>query len=147
MNDLTIGLVVSFGGLFMMLVFVVLRAWMCPQLGSSWFRDKDAEGIIRLELTVSAYDDFTNGRLTTKLYREIAHLYALKGDLSAYKELAGRQRHTYLIEFLKDPTRHPMVIHGKLRGDIPVGAAAPIQPATGAETGAEAGDRIQGTDA
>lgn len=130
MDDLTIGLVVSFGGLFMVGVFVVLRSWMCPRLGSSWMRDRDAEGVMRLELTAGAFDDFMHGRLTANLHRELAHLYALKGDLSVYKQVAQRLRHAYLVEFLKDPTRHPMVIHGIIRGKQ-VGAAAPVQPGAG----------------
>ena len=130
MDDLTIGLVVSFGTLFLVGVFIVLRLWLCPQLCRTWFREKDTERIIRMELSAVAFEDFMNGRLTTKLHSEITHLYALKGDLSGYKQVAGRLRHTYLIEFLKDPARHPMVIHRVIRDGVgaSVGAAAPIQP-------------------
>lgn len=130
MDYLKIGIVVTFGALFLLGMFLVLRICLCPKLGTSWMRDRDAEGVMRLELTAGAYDDFMHGRLTGNLHREIAHLYALKGDLSAYKQVATRLRHTYLVEFLKDPTRHPMVIHGIIRGKQ-VGAAAPVQPGAG----------------
>lgn len=112
MEDLTIGIISSFGCLFLIGMFAVLRLWLCPRFCK--FRDRDSEGIMRLELSPKAYDDLMKGCLTTTLHREIVHLYALKGDLSAYKEHAKRQRHVYLIEFLKDPNRHPMVIHNVL---------------------------------
>lgn len=116
MNELTIGLVVCFGGLFLIGVGIILRLWFCPQYFPG--RDRDGEGIMQMELSAQAYDDFMKGCLTTKLYSEIVHLYALKGDLIIYKQMAARLGHKYIIEFLNDPTRHPMVIH-KL-----VGAAA-----------------------
>lgn len=123
MDDLTIALIVSFGGLFMVGVFVVLRLWLCPRL---CMRNRNIEGMMRLELTPKAYEDFMKGRLTINLHREITHLYAVKGDLSTYKQVARRLGHTYLTEFLKDPTRHPMVIHGLFRSNS---ATAPVQPA------------------
>jgi hypothetical protein len=112
MEGLKIELITCFICLFMVGVFMVLRLWLCPQSCRFCARDMDAEGIMRLELTASSYNDFMNGRLTINLHHEIINLYALKGDLSAYKQAAKQLRHTYLIEFLNDPTRHPMVIHG-----------------------------------
>jgi len=67
--------------------------------------------LVRLELSAESYSDFMSGRLTTQLHREITHLYALKGDLSAYSRIAKKLKHAYLSEFLKDPTRHPVIVH------------------------------------
>ena len=133
MDDLTIGLIVSFGGLFMVGVIVVLRAMICPRLCTRWIRDRDGEGVMRLELSPKSHEDFMKGRLTMNLHREITHLYALKGDLSTYKQVARRLGHTYICEFLKDPTRHPMVIHGAFRGGDY--ATAPVQPGAGTVEG------------
>jgi hypothetical protein len=126
MNELTIGLIVCFGGLFLIGVGIVLRLWLCPQCCPG--RDRDGEGIMRMELSVQACDDFMKGCLTTKLYSEIVNLYALKGDLSIYKQTAARLGHKYIIEFLKDPTRHPMVIHKLVGAVAPHGSGVGLDP-------------------
>jgi hypothetical protein len=64
-----------------------------------------------MELSPEAYIDFMKGRVTSKLHGEIIHLYAHKNNLNSYIQMARYLKHNYLLEFLKDPTRHPLVIN------------------------------------
>ncbi len=143
MDGLKIGLIVVFVCLFIVGVVVVLRLLLCPKSCLFCIKDMEAEGIMRFELSGVSYNDFMHGRLTINLYHEIISLYAIKGNLSAYKQVAKRLGHAYMMEFLKDPARHPMVIHGVfLTGSVtsataPTAATAPGQP--DAEEGAGTG--------
>ncbi len=118
MNDLVIGIILGLGLPYLAIMAIVLRRCFCPTAcgkGGWMCRNHDAESLVRLELSPQAYEDFIRGRMTVKLHHEISHLYALKGDLSAYTHVAQRLKHAYLIEFLKDPARHPTVLHAQVR--------------------------------
>ena len=114
MEDLTLGLILGLGIPYLIIMTIVLRNCFCPR--ACTFKNIDAETIVRMELSPEAYNDFMKGRMTSKLRQEITHLYALKGDLAAYVHIAGHLKHAYMLEFLKDPTRHPLVLNNILRG-------------------------------
>ena len=115
MNDLTLGIVLGLGIPYIIVMGIVLRRCFCPKACSCCCRDLDSESIVRMELSPEAYNDFMKGLMTSKLRNEITHLYALKGDLHAYLQIANRHKHTYMMEFLKDPTRHPVVLNNILQ--------------------------------
>ena len=111
MNDMALGIILGLGIPYLVFMTIVLRRCFCPNCWNCISQKHDDMSLIRLELSPEAYSDFMSGRLTSKLHGEITHLYALKGDLSAYKRIAKKLKHAYLAEFLQDPTRHPLVIH------------------------------------
>ena len=111
MNDMALGIILGLGIPYLVLMTIVLRRCFCPNCWNCISQKQDDMSLIRLELSAEAYSEFMSGRLTSKLHGEITHLYALKGDLSAYKRIAKKLKHAYLAEFLEDPTRHPLVIH------------------------------------
>lgn len=115
MEKETIGIIVGVCVLYLIVMIFVVRSWFCPKACRCWFRDPDSETIVRMELSPEAYNDFINGRMTSKLRSEIIHLYTLKGDLYAYIHIASRRNYAYMTEFLKDPTRHPLVLSNLVR--------------------------------
>jgi hypothetical protein len=117
MNELTAGIIIGLGIPYLIIMGILARRCCCPTCCRCMTQKQDDMELARVELTFEAYNDFLHGRLTAKLYSEITHLYALKGDLSAYKRIAKNRRHVYLSEFLNDPTRHPFVVQAMMRND------------------------------
>ncbi len=111
MNELALGIILGLGIPYLVFMVILLRRCFCPNCWNCITQKREDIDLVRLELTADAYSDFMSGRLTTQLHREITHLYALKGDLSAYTRIATKLKHAYLAEFLKDPTRHPVIVH------------------------------------
>jgi len=110
MNEMALGIILGLGIPYIIIMIIVLRKCFCPTC-CSCSQKYDDLSLIRIELSSEAYADFMSGRLTSKLHGEITHLYALKGDISAYMRIAKKLKHAYLAEFLEDPMRHPLVLH------------------------------------
>lgn len=66
--------------------------------------------IVKKELSPQSFEDFIDGTLIGGLYNEIRNLYILKGQLDEYIMCATKLNHKYLIMFLNDPIKHPLII-------------------------------------
>jgi hypothetical protein len=108
MNNVIIGIICGIGIPYILIIILVLRHWCCPNACRR--RVRGGEDIIKSELTAIAYSDFIRGNLTTQLYREIMHLYSLKGNMDTYIHVSERKNHKYMVEFLKNPSHHPFLV-------------------------------------
>ncbi len=112
MSEVTIGIAVGLGVPYAICVGVILREWFCPPLPAlaPVLPTINPVAVIKKEISAEAWADYSAGKLTARVYREIRQIYYKKGHLSEYVAYSESKKHALMLTFLTDPSRYPAII-------------------------------------
>ena len=112
MSEVTIGIAVGLGVPYAICVGVILREWFCPPLPvlAPVLPTIDPVAVIKKEISTEAWIDYSAGKLTSRVYREIRQVYYKKGHLSEYISYSESKKHAHMLTFLTDPSRYPAIV-------------------------------------
>lgn len=114
MSELILGICIGIGVPYIVFIAIIARGYFCPDACTRRTIisiNIPAQMIVERELSPLALKNFKEGNLTIRLHNEIIYLYAIKGgNIHAYINYAIQLKHNNLLQFLRDPIRHPIII-------------------------------------